>query len=61
MDVRPRVKKNRQEKTLNITYEISEGPRVYVERINIRGNVRTLDKVITVSYTHLTLPTILLV
>ncbi|MCH2549415.1 MAG: outer membrane protein assembly factor BamA [Alphaproteobacteria bacterium] len=46
VDVRPRVKKIRQQKTLNITYEISEGPRVYVERINIRGNVRTLDKVI---------------
>src|SRR5687768_12707762 len=29
-----------------ISYEIREGPRVYVERIDIRGNVRTRDKVI---------------
>ncbi len=29
-----------------MTYEIQEGARVYVERINIVGNVRTLDKVI---------------
>jgi outer membrane protein insertion porin family len=29
-----------------VTYDIQEGPRVYIERINIVGNVRTLDKVI---------------
>ena len=29
-----------------MTFEIQEGPRVYVERINISGNTRTLDKVI---------------
>ena len=29
-----------------MTYTINEGPRVYVERIDIDGNVRTLDKVI---------------
>src|SRR5690606_25339178 len=27
-------------------FEVSEGPRVFVERIDITGNVRTLDKVI---------------
>lgn len=32
--------------TIGITFEIREGPRVYVERINILGNVRTLDNVI---------------
>ncbi len=30
----------------NIVYRIEQGPRVYVERIDIRGNVRTLDEVI---------------
>jgi len=46
VDIRPRVDRNREERIINITYEINEGPRVYVERINITGNVRTLDKVI---------------
>ena len=27
-------------------FEVNEGPRVYVDRINIKGNTRTLDKVI---------------
>lgn len=44
--VRPRAKRDREKHLINITYVISEGPRVYVERINITGNVRTLDRVI---------------
>ena len=32
--------------TVDVTFDIQEGPRVYVERINISGNTRTLDKVI---------------
>jgi outer membrane protein insertion porin family len=32
--------------TLSINYEVSEGPRVYVERIEIVGNYRTLDTVV---------------
>jgi outer membrane protein insertion porin family len=46
VDVRPRVNRDREARTLDVTYEVSEGPRVFVERINITGNVRTLDKVI---------------
>ncbi len=46
VDVRPRIKRNREERIIDIVFEISEGPRVYVERININGNVRTLDRVI---------------
>jgi outer membrane protein insertion porin family len=34
------------EKVMDLTYKISEGPRVYVDRINIFGNSRTLDEVI---------------
>lgn len=44
--VRPIVDRNADERVINITFEIGEGPKVYVERIDIRGNVRTLDKVI---------------
>ena len=46
VDVRPRINRDRQNKTINVTFEVNEGPRVFVERIDIAGNVRTLDKVI---------------
>lgn len=35
-----------KEKIIDLTYNISEGPKVYVERINIFGNQRTVDEVI---------------
>jgi outer membrane protein insertion porin family len=46
VDIRPRVERDRDNRVIAITYEINEGPRVYVERIDIRGNTRTEDKVI---------------
>lgn len=46
VDVRPRVNRNRKDKTISLTFEINEGPRVFVERIDIEGNVRTSDEVI---------------
>jgi outer membrane protein insertion porin family len=46
VDVRPRLDRDRDKLLINLTYDIQEGPRVYVDRINITGNVRTLDKVI---------------
>ena len=46
VDVKPRVDRSREEQTIDLTYRIEEGPRVFVQRINIRGNVRTLDRVI---------------
>ena len=46
VDVQPRVERDRETKTVDVTFEIDEGPRVYVERIDIVGNVRTLDEVI---------------
>ena len=46
VEVRPNIRRNKDIKTVDVTFEIQEGPRVYVERINISGNVRTLDKVI---------------
>lgn len=46
VDVRPDVNKDREKRIIDITYRIGESPRVYVERIDIVGNVRTLDKVI---------------
>jgi outer membrane protein insertion porin family len=46
VDIRPRVKRNRDTRTVDVTFKIEEGPRVYVERINIVGNTRTRDYVI---------------
>ncbi|MEZ5915605.1 MAG: outer membrane protein assembly factor BamA [Parvularculaceae bacterium] len=46
VDVTPRLDRHRDSKTIDITFEVNEGPRVYVERINIKGNTRTLDKVL---------------
>jgi outer membrane protein insertion porin family len=44
--VRPRVDRDDVNHRLNITYLVDNGPRVYVERINITGNVKTRDFVI---------------
>lgn len=46
VDIRPRPRKRADEKTVDITFRMKEGPRVYVERIDIIGNTRTLDQVI---------------
>ena len=46
VDVQPRIERDREATTVDVTFEIDEGPRVYVERIDIVGNVRTLDEVI---------------
>lgn len=46
VDVQPRLDRHRDTQTIDITFEVNEGPRVYVERINVKGNTRTLDKVI---------------
>ncbi|MDY0870387.1 outer membrane protein assembly factor BamA [Dongia rigui] len=46
VDVRPRIKRDAKNHVLDLTYDIQEGPKVYVERIDITGNIRTQDKVI---------------
>ena len=46
VNVRPRIKRDRENQIINITYVVMDAPRVYIERIDIVGNVRTLDKVI---------------
>jgi outer membrane protein insertion porin family len=46
IDIRPRVQRNPMTRTIDLVYEIDQAPRVYIERINIVGNVRTRDEVI---------------
>ncbi|MFX7820685.1 POTRA domain-containing protein, partial [Acinetobacter baumannii] len=38
--------RNFEAHTVSIVFAIEEGPRVYIERINVRGNTRTRDYVI---------------
>ena len=44
--VRPRGDRNPQTRTIGVVFVVDEGPRAYIERINIRGNYRTRDYVI---------------
>lgn len=46
VDIRPRVDRHPETQTVDITYQIGEASKVFVERIDIVGNVRTLDRVI---------------
>lgn len=46
VEVKPRIARDRAKKIVDLVFDITEGPRVYVERIDISGNTRTKDKVI---------------
>lgn len=46
VNIFPNLSRNRADRTVDVTFEIEEGPRVYIERIDIVGNTRTLDQVI---------------
>jgi outer membrane protein insertion porin family len=44
--VRPSGDRNFDAHTVSVVFSIDEGPRTYIERINVRGNTRTRDYVI---------------
>ncbi len=46
VDIDPRLRRDEANKVVDLEYKVNEGPRVYVERINITGNIRTLDEVV---------------
>jgi len=46
VDINPRLEADPETRKVNVTFAIDEGPRVYIERINIVGNTQTLDRVI---------------
>lgn len=46
VDVRPRYVPNPETRTVDVVFQVKEGPRVYIDRIDIIGNTRTLDYVI---------------
>ena len=45
-EVHPRIRRDAKTRTIEMGFEIVQGPRVYIEKINIAGNTRTLDKII---------------
>ena len=46
VDVKARIARNTAKKTVDLVFDVIEGPRVFVERLDIVGNTRTKDKVI---------------
>lgn len=46
VDVKANYNKHKKKGLIDIRYQINEGSKVYIDRINITGNTRTLDKVI---------------
>jgi len=46
IDVTPRLRRDETKRTIDLLYDVEEGPRVFVERVEVKGNVVTLDKVI---------------
>lgn len=46
VEIRPEVALDREKRIVSLNYNIAESPRVYVERIDIVNNTRTLDEVI---------------
>ena len=46
VDIRPQYVAHPETRTVDVTFNVAEGPRVYIERIDIVGNNQTLDRVI---------------
>ena len=46
VDINPTYRPNPDADTIDVTFNVSEGQRVYVDRINVIGNTRTIDPVI---------------
>ncbi|MFA4940166.1 outer membrane protein assembly factor BamA [Brevundimonas sp.] len=46
VEINPTYKANPETDTVDVTFNVSEGQRVYIDRINVVGNTRTIDPVI---------------
>ena len=46
VEVIPRIKKLKNTSKINITFSVNQGSKIYVDRINIKGNVKTEDAII---------------
>jgi len=45
-DINPEFRRDPENRTMSITFNVAESPRTYVERIDVNGNTLTQDKVI---------------
>ncbi|MBB5706630.1 outer membrane protein insertion porin family [Sphingopyxis panaciterrulae] len=45
-DINPQFRRNPETRTMDITFDVGESPRTYVERIDVNGNTLTQDKVV---------------
>lgn len=45
-DVHPRINRNADDLTMDVTFTVADAPRVYVEAIEVNGNTLTQDKVV---------------
>lgn len=45
-NIEPVLKRDKDKQIIDIDYVIEETPRIYINRINIKGNTRTMDEVI---------------
>ncbi|QPM89507.1 outer membrane protein assembly factor BamA [Pseudooceanicola algae] len=48
--IEPRITRNDRDLTLDVQFELTRGPRIFVERIDIEGNTTTLDRVIRAEF-----------
>lgn len=46
VEVTPDYQRDLKNRVMGVTYKIKEGPKVYIGKVNVSGNVRTLDKVV---------------
>jgi len=46
VQVRPRPRKNSEDRVIDVVFNVVQGPKIFIERIEIEGNSRTLDRVI---------------
>jgi len=44
-DIQPQFNRDKDARTMSVTFKVADAPRVYVERIDINGNTHTKDKV----------------
>ncbi|MFC3124724.1 outer membrane protein assembly factor BamA [Pseudoroseomonas globiformis] len=46
VEVEPRITRHPEDRRVDVAFNVAEGPRAYIERIDITGNTRTQDRVI---------------
>ena len=45
-EARPQFRRDPENRTMDVTFQLEEAPRVYIERVDVNGNTLTQDKII---------------